>query len=218
MKKENEVIHCISQVAEKMLTDKQNIENYAAKLGYSIDLTHEFNERFRKNVCNSFRVLNYIYNEPSCNYCLRLGKQVKLPENLLFAMCNTELYYTNKVYHIIEKVNSKKLSIKVSEGAFNTFEELLSLFEIKIKEVELHTKKRIYFFDEPNFYKTYHILMYSNEYTDKAIFSITEKEKTMYKEHCTYPEILSNFMSGKEIEDNYKYINKYLLKLALMSK
>lgn len=218
MKTEKDVINCVSQVAEKMLSDKHNIENYAAKLGYPIDLTREFNERFRKNVCNSFRVVNFIYNEHSFNYCLRLSKDFKLHETLLFAMCNTELYYANKVYNIIEKVNTDKRSIKVDGNSAHVFEELLSVFEIKVMNVDRHTKKNVYFFDEKNFYKVYNILMYSNEYTDKAIFHITEKEKTMYKEHCTYPEILSNFMNGKEIEDNYKYINKYLLKLALMSK
>lgn len=218
MKTEKDVINCISQIAEKMLSDKENIENYAAKLGYSINLQCNIDVMFNQKIKELFPVTNYLYYLPRENMKVNLKNAKALPKDIIFALVNPEIYLVNTFYNLIEKIDEKNLSIKI-EKCSHYLLDMLNCFNISfIEENYLKNGKTIFQFDKENFDKAKSVIMYSNEYTDTAISRITEKEKTMYKEHCTYPEILSNFMSENEIEDNYKYINKYLLKLALMSK
>lgn len=218
MRTEKEVINSISQVAEKILSDKQNIENYAAKLGYPINLQCNMDVAFNNKVKELYPVTNYLYYLPRENMRITLKNAHNVPKDIIFALVNPEVYLVNNFYNLIEKIDEKKLFIKIEKCCFY-FEDMLNCFNISFIDNDfLKNGKSIYYFNKENFDKAISVIMYSNEYTDMAISRITEKEKAMYKEHCTFSEILSNFMSGEEIEDNYKCINKYVLNRALMSK
>lgn len=162
-------------------------------------------------------MVNYIYNEPTWKRTLPLLKVINIPDVMLFAICNPEIYMVNRFYNIIEKIDSKKRIIKVERcGYFLT--ELMSCFNISFIEVRKQSNgKDVYYFDEENFNKVNSVIMYSNVYTTNAINGINDACKEAAKRYETYYDILKLFMEETELNNVFPYINKYLLKQALKS-
>lgn len=217
MKNREEVINSLSELSNKMIMDKECIEAYAKSLGYSINLDEEFNNRFQSELRKIYPVVNYMYNEPTWKRTLPLLKVINIPDVMLFAICNPEIYMVNRFYNIIEKIDSKKRTIKLERcGYFLT--ELMSCFDISFIEVKHQTnEKDVYYFDEENFNKVKSVIMYSNVYTTNAINGINDTCKEAAKQYETYYDILKLFMEEMELNKTFPYINKYLLKQALKS-
>lgn len=217
MKNREEVINSLSELSNKMIMDKECIETYAKSLGYSLDLDEEFNNHFQSELRKMYPVVNYIYNEPTWKRTLPLLKVINIPDVMLFAICNPEIYMVNRFYNIIEKIDSKKRTIKVERcGYFLT--ELISCFNISFIEVRKQSNgKDVYYFDEENFNKVNSVIMYSNVYTTNAINGINDACKEAAKRYETYYDILKLFMEETELNNVFPYINKYLLKQALKS-
>lgn len=215
--KELEVIEKVKELSGKLIMDKELIEAYAKTLGYTINLDEEFNQRFQHELRVICPVVNYMYNETINANHLRLSKVTNLPNVMLFAICNPEIYMVNRFYNVIEKINDKKQTIKI-ERCERLFNELLSCFKISYYLVEKQGNgKCVYHFDEENFNKVKSIIMYSNVYTTKAINGINDACKEAAKECNTYFEILNLIMEEDELFVAFPYINKYLLKQALKS-
>lgn len=208
MKNREEVINSLSELSNKMIMDKECIETYAKSLGYSLDLDEEFNNHFQSELRKMYPVVNYIYNEPTWKRTLPLLKVINIPDVMLFAICNPEIYMVNRFYNIIEKIDSKKRIIKVERcGYFLT--ELMSCFNISFIEVRKQSNgKDVYYFDEENF---------NNVYTTNAINGINDACKEAAKRYETYYDILKLFMEETELNNVFPYINKYLLKQTLKS-
>lgn len=208
MKNREEVINSLSELSNKMIMDKEYIETYAKSLGYSLDLDEEFNNHFQSELRKMYPVVNYIYNEPTWKRTLPLLKVINIPDVMLFAICNPEIYMVNRFYNIIEKIDSKKRIIKVERcGYFLT--ELMSCFNISFIEVRKQSNgKDVYYFDEENF---------NNVYTTNAINGINDACKEAAKRYETYYDILKLFMEETELNNVFPYINKYLLKQTLKS-
>lgn len=217
MKNREEVINSLSELSNKMIMDKECIETYAKSLGYSLDLDEEFNNHFQSELRKMYPVVNYMYNEPTWKRTLPLSKVINIPDVMLFAICNPEIYMVNRFYNIIEKIDSKKRIIKVERcGYFLT--ELMSCFNISFIEVRKQSNgKDVYYFDEENFNKVNSVIMYSNVYTTNAINGINDACKEAAKRYETYYDILKLFMEETELNNVFPYINKYLLKQALKS-
>lgn len=118
MKNREEVVNSLSELSNKMIMDKECIETYAKSLGYSINLDEEFNNHFQSELRKMYPVVNYIYNEPTCKRTLPLLKVINIPDMMLFAICNPEIYMVNRFYNIIEKIDSKKRIIKVERCGY----------------------------------------------------------------------------------------------------
>lgn len=217
MKNREEVINSLSELSNKMIMDKECIETYAKSLGYSLNLDEEFNNRFQSELIKMYPVVNYMYNEPTWKRTLHLLKVTNISNVMLFAICNPEIYMVNRFYNIIEKIDSKKRTIKVERcGYFLT--ELMSCFNISFIEVRKQSnEKDVYYFDEENFNKVNSVIMYSNVYTTNAINSINDACKEAAKRYETYYDILNLVMEETELNNVFPYINKYLLKQALKS-
>lgn len=217
MKNREEVINSLSELSNKMIMDKECIETYAKSLGYSLNLDEEFNNRFQTELRKIYPVVNYMYNEPTWKRTLHLLKVTNISNVMLFAICNPEIYMVNRFYNIIEKIDSKKCTIKVERcGYFLT--ELMSCFNISFIEVRKQSNgKDVYYFDEENFNKVNSVIMYSNVYTTNAINSINDACKEAAKRYETYYDILKLVMEETELNNVFPYINKYLLKQALKS-
>lgn len=217
MKNREEVINSLSELSNKMIMDKECIETYAKSLGYSLNLDEKFNNRFQTELRKIYPVVNYMYNEPTWKRTLHLLKVTNISNVMLFAICNPEIYMVNRFYNIIEKIDSKKRTIKVERcGYFLT--ELMSCFNISFIEVRKQSNgKDVYYFDEENFNKVNSVIMYSNVYTTNAINSINDACKEAAKRYETYYDILKLVMEETELNNVFPYINKYLLKQALKS-
>lgn len=211
MKNREEVINSLSELSNKMIMDKECIEAYAKSLD------EEFNNRFQSELRKIHPVVNYMYNEATWKRTLPLLKVINIPDVMLFAICNPEIYMVNRFYNIIEKIDSKKRTIKLERcGYFLT--ELMSCFDISFIEVKHQTnEKDVYYFDEENFNKVKSVIMYSNVYTTNAINGINDTCKEAAKQYETYYDILKLFMEEMELNKTFPYINKYLLKQALKS-
>lgn len=214
MKNREEVINSLSELSNKMIMDKECIETYAKSLGYSLNLDEEFNNHFQSELRKMYPVVNYIYK---WKRTLPLLKVINIPDVMLFAICNPEIYMVNRFYNIIEKIDSKKRIIKVERcGYFLT--QLMSCFNISFIEVRKQSNgKDVYYFDEENFNKVNSVIMYSNVYTTNAINGINDACKEAAKRYETYYDILKLFMEETELNNVFPYINKYLLKQALKS-
>lgn len=217
MKNREEVINSLSELSNKMIMDKECIETYAKSLGYSINLDEEFNNHFQSELRKMYPVVKYMYNEPTWKRTLHLLKVIDISDVMLFTICNPEIYMVNRFYNIIEKIDSKKRTIKVERcGYFLT--ELMSCFNISFIEVRKQSNgKDVYYFDEENFNKVNSVIMYSNVYTTNAINSINDACKEAAKRYETYYDILNIVMEETELNNVFPYINKYLLKQALKS-
>lgn len=199
MKNQKEVFNSLLELSGKMIMDKESIETYAKSLGYSLNLDEEFNNRFQTELRKIHPVVNYIYNEPIWKRTLYLLKVTNISDVMLFAICNPEVYMVNRFYNIIEKIDSKKRTIKLERcGYFLT--ELMSCFDISFIEVKHQTNgKDVYYFDEENFNKVNNVC------------------KEAAKQYKTYYDILSLVMEETDLNKTFPYINKYLLKQALKS-
>lgn len=217
MKNQKEVFNSLLELSGKMIMDKESIETYAKSLGYSLNLDEEFNNRFQTELRKIHPVVNYMYNEPIWKRTLYLLKVTNISDVMLFAICNPEVYMVNRFYNIIEKIDSKKRTIKLERcGYFLT--ELMSCFDISFIEAKHQTnEKDVYYFDEENFNKVKSVIMYSNVYTTNAINCINNVCKEAAKQYKTYYDILSLVMEETDLNKTFPYINKYLLKQALKS-
>lgn len=217
MKNQKEVFNSLLELSGKMITDKESIETYAKSLGYPLNLDEEFNNRFQTELRKIYPVVNYMYNEPTWKRTLYLLKVTNISDVMLFAICNPEIYMVNRFYNIIEKIDSKKRTIKLERcGYYLT--ELMSCFDISFIEVKHQTnEKDVYYFDKENFNKVKNVIMYSNVYTTNAINGINDACKEAAKRYETYYDILKLFMEETELNKTFPYINKYLLKQALKS-
>lgn len=135
MKNREEVINSLSELSNKMIMDKECIEAYAKSLGYSINLDEEFNNRFQSELRKIHPVVNYMYNEATWKRTLPLLKVINIPDVMLFAICNPEIYMVNRFYNIIEKIDSKKRTIKEAAKQYETYYDILKLF---MEEMELN--------------------------------------------------------------------------------
>lgn len=117
MKNREEVVNSLSELSNKMIMDKECIETYAKSLGYSINLDEEFNNHFQSELRKMYPVVNYIYNEPTWKRTLPLLKVINIPDMMLFAICNPEIYMVNRFYNIIEKLIVKSVLSKLKDVA-----------------------------------------------------------------------------------------------------
>lgn len=151
MKNREEVINSLSELSNKMIMDKECIEAYAKSLGYSINLDEEFNNRFQSELRKIHPVVNYMYNEPTWKRTLPLLKVINIPDVMLFAICNPEIYMVNRFYNIIEKkvksvimysnvyttnaINGINDTCKEAAKQYETYYDILKLF---MEEMELN--------------------------------------------------------------------------------
>lgn len=218
MKSKQEVLKTLLNLSGKMLFDKEDIEENAKSLGYSINLDSEFNRFFFKEVIKLYPVVNYMYNENNYDKSLYIDKVTNVSEKMLFAICNPEIYMVNRFYNVIEKFDDKKCTLKL-ERCGEYLNELMKCFNISCLDIKQQANgKSVFYFDNDNYNKLKSVIMYSNVYTENLLPRVNNDIcKKAAKENRTYYDILAIFMANEDIEEVYPYINKYLLKETLKS-
>lgn len=218
MKSKQEVLKTLLNLSEKMLSDKEDIEENAKSLGYSINLDSEFNRFFFKEVIKLYPVVNYMYNESSYDKLLYIDKVTNVSEKMLFAICNPEIYMVNRFYNVIEKFDDKKCTLKL-ERCGEYLNELMKCFNISCLDIKQQANgKSVFYFDNDNYNKLKSVIMYSNVYTENLLPRVNcDICKKAAKANRAYYDILAIFMANEDIEKVYPYINKYLLKETLKS-
>lgn len=209
----------IQELANKMLLDKQSIEMYAQSLGYKIDINADFDYKFTHELCKKYPILKYIFHFNGMGSVFKLKNGANLPEDMVFAINNPETYVCQCLYNVIEAINDKKTSVKISYE-YDYFTQFLSVFKINPLLINRQKNGKIeYHFDMDGFNKIKSVLMYSNEYTENIILNITDTERNYFKDNYSMFGVISKMTGDDNIaEEIYKHINKFLLKQTLEAK
>lgn len=209
----------VQELANRMLLAKNSIEMYAQSLGYKIDIDKDFDYKFTYELTKKYPILKYIFHFKGMSSVFKLKNGANLPEDMVFAINNPEAYVCQCLYKVIEAINDKKTSVKISYE-YDYFTQFLSVFKINPLLINRQKNGKIeYHFDMDGFNKIKSVLMYSNEYTKNIIANITDTERNYFKDNYSMFGVISKMTEDDNIaEETYKHINKFLLKQALETK